>query len=77
MHYLEAHQGYLRDLFWSCMNRFGPGMVIYWFGYINQLDTNRSAGIILTDHFPTNIVRYKPEIIKNFTGPEEENNQLK
>eukprot|EP00090_Calanus_glacialis_P004886 TRINITY_DN13672_c0_g1_i2.p1 TRINITY_DN13672_c0_g1~~TRINITY_DN13672_c0_g1_i2.p1 ORF type:complete len:316 (-),score=126.20 TRINITY_DN13672_c0_g1_i2:21-929(-) len=71
----EAHQGYLRDQFWSYMNRFGPGMVIYWFGYINQLDTNRSAGIILTDHFPTNIVRYEPEIIKNFSGPEEENKQ--
>ena len=70
----EAHQGYLRDQFWSYMNRFGPGMVIYWFGYINQLDTNRSAGIILTDNFPTNIVRYRPEIIKNFTCPEEEIN---
>merc|ERR1719431_1670524 len=62
----EAHQGYLRDQFWSYMNRFGSGMVIYWFGYINQLDTNRSAGIILTDHFPSNIVRYTPDRVKSF-----------
>eukprot|EP00092_Neocalanus_flemingeri_P050093 GFUD01057780.1.p1 GENE.GFUD01057780.1~~GFUD01057780.1.p1 ORF type:complete len:317 (+),score=114.74 GFUD01057780.1:75-1025(+) len=72
----EAHQGYLRDQFWSYMNRFGSGMVIYWFGYISQLDTNRSAGIILSDHFPTNIVRYKPEMIKDFSCPGDDNLQV-
>ena len=41
--------------------RFGPGLVIYWAGYVKQLDTNRSQGIVLSDHFPSNIVRYKPE----------------
>ena len=25
--------------------RFGPGLVIYWFGYIKQLDNNGEAGI--------------------------------
>ena len=63
----EAHQGYLKDQFWSYINRFGSGMVIYWFGYINQLDNNRSAGIILRDSFPSDIVRYKPELIKGYT----------
>ena len=72
----EAHQGYLRDQFWSYMNRFGSGMVIYWFGYINQLDINRNAGIILSDHFPTNIVRYNTEMVKKYNTPEEENIQV-
>ena len=67
----EAHQGYLRDQFWSYVNRFGSGLVIYWFGFIGQLDNNRNAGIILMDHFPTNIVRYRPDIIKTFSSEED------
>ena len=67
----EAHQGYLRDQFWSYVNRFGSGLVIYWFGYISQLDNNRNAGLILMDHFPTNIVRYRPDIIKTFSSEED------
>jgi len=57
----EAHEGYLRDQFWSYWNRFGPGLVIYWFGYIKQLDNNGEAGISLTDRFPENITRFRPE----------------
>merc|ERR1719154_370283 len=60
----EAHQGYLRDQFWSYMNRFGSGMVIYWFGYVGSLDSNRSAGIMLSSSFPENFVRYNPEMIR-------------
>ena len=37
-------------------SRFGPGMVIYWFGFIDELDCNRERGIILKDDFPTDIV---------------------
>jgi len=56
-----AHEGYLRDQFWSYWNRFGPGLVIYWFGYIKQLDDNVDKGIVLMDHFPENITYFKPE----------------
>ena len=35
--------------------RFGPGMVIYWFGFIDELDVNQEKGIILRDCFPQNI----------------------
>jgi len=59
----ESHEGYLRDQFWSYWNRFGSGLVIYWFGYIKQLDSNREAGIVLTDHFPTDITFYDPKKI--------------
>ena len=40
--------------------RFGPGLVIYWFGFIEELDTNRDKGIMLMDHFPENIVVMNP-----------------
>ena len=38
------------------IHRFGPGMVIYWFGFIDELDCNRERGIILKDDFPTDII---------------------
>lgn len=59
----ESHEGYLKDQFWSYWNRFGPGLVIYWFGYIKQLNRNCEAGIILADSFPASaaITRFQPE----------------
>jgi len=56
----ESHSGYLKDQFWSYWNRFGPGMVIYWAGYVKQLDVHRAQGIVLCDHFPEKIIRYQP-----------------
>lgn len=38
------------------LDRFGPGMVIYWFGFIDELDCNRDQGIILCDGFPSNLI---------------------
>jgi len=59
----EAHAGYLKDQFWSYWNRFGPGLVIYWFGYVAQLDINRGGGIMLSDHLdPDKITRFRPEL---------------
>eukprot|EP00794_Sanderia_malayensis_P020298 gene20298-22287_t len=40
----ESNSMYLEDQFWSYTNRFGPGMVIYWFDFIDELDVNRSRG---------------------------------
>ncbi|XP_013419300.1 uncharacterized protein C15orf41 homolog isoform X1 [Lingula anatina] len=59
----DSHKGYLKDQFWSYWNRFGPGLVIYWFGFIDELDTNRDKGILLMDHFPENIVYMNPKIV--------------
>jgi len=59
----ESHEGYLKDQFWSYWNRFGPGLVIYWFGYIKQLDSNSEAGIQLADSFPTELIRFDPSKI--------------
>lgn len=51
-----SYRGYLKDQFWSYWNRFGFGMVIYWFGFIEELDIDREKGIILSDNFLENIV---------------------
>jgi len=56
----STHSVYLKDQFWSYQNRFGPGIVIYWFGFIEELDVNRSKGILLFDHLPENFVHFDP-----------------
>ncbi|KAL5464101.1 hypothetical protein EMCRGX_G033066 [Ephydatia muelleri] len=48
----HSHSRYLEDQFWSYQNRFGAGLVIYWFGYVTELDVNRDQGILLSDSFP-------------------------
>uniref|UniRef100_A0A8C3N601 CDAN1-interacting nuclease 1 n=3 Tax=Thraupidae TaxID=400783 RepID=A0A8C3N601_GEOPR len=52
----SSHQAHLQDQFWSYWNRFGPGLVIYWYGFIEELDCHRERGILLKDCFPTDIV---------------------
>nr|BAC41083.1 unnamed protein product [Mus musculus] len=51
-----SHHAYLHGQFWSYWNRFGPGLVIYWYGFIQELDCNRERGILLKASFPTDIV---------------------
>lgn len=51
----DHHADYLKDQLWSYWNRYGPGMVIYWFGFIDDIDSNRDKGIIVCDDFPQNI----------------------
>ncbi|XP_075049363.1 CDAN1-interacting nuclease 1 isoform X2 [Mixophyes fleayi] len=52
----SSHRMYLQDQFWSYWNRFGPGLVIYWYGFIEELDCHRERGILLKDEFPCDIV---------------------
>ena len=66
----ESHSGYLENQFWSYTNRFGPGLVIYWFGFIDELDVNLERGLMLKDEFPNNIITIESlldEDFKNFT----------
>ncbi|KAL4237423.1 hypothetical protein ACF0H5_002140 [Mactra antiquata] len=58
----HSHKTYLKDQFWSYWNRFGSGMVIYWFGFIDELDTNQDKGIILRDKFPEHVVKMDPSL---------------
>mmetsp|Transcript_28434 Transcript_28434/g.71414 ORF Transcript_28434/g.71414 Transcript_28434/m.71414 type:complete len:313 (-) Transcript_28434:1539-2477(-) len=48
-----SHRQYLNDQFMAYVNRFGPGMVIYWFGFVSDIDGN--AGILIKDAFPDEI----------------------
>uniref|UniRef100_A0A9J8DH57 CDAN1-interacting nuclease 1 n=1 Tax=Cyprinus carpio carpio TaxID=630221 RepID=A0A9J8DH57_CYPCA len=52
----HSHHTYLNEQFWSYCNRFGPGLVIYWYGFISELDCQRDRGILLRDGFPSDIV---------------------
>jgi hypothetical protein len=41
------------EVYWhvcSYVNRYGPGMVIYWFGFIDEL--NDHPDVLLMDRFP-------------------------
>jgi hypothetical protein len=48
--------------FKSYWNRFGPGLVIYWFGFIDDLDNVRERGIMVADSFPTELSITKLEM---------------
>jgi len=59
----SSHQQYLEDQYYSYLNRFGPGLVIYWFGYVDDL-AEEGDNILLSDSFPSNdrITLFKPEV---------------
>lgn len=51
---LETHKGYLREQYYSYWNRFGPGLVIYWFGFIESIEEEmKRQGILIMDRFPS------------------------
>lgn len=43
--------------------RFGPGLVIYWSGYIEELNSCKEQGIVISDSIPTNITYMNPDIL--------------
>lgn len=48
-----AHATYLRDQYWPYYNRFGPGLVIYWFGFVEEIVVgHQMQGVAVMDHFP-------------------------
>jgi len=61
----ERHKEYLKEQYWSYCNRFGPGLVIYWAGYIDELNTNKEQGIMISDTFPTEIYHIEPSVLVN------------
>jgi len=65
-----THQQYTTDQFLPYKNRFGPGLVIYWFGFIDELTESTERGIVLLDHFPDKgeIVRLEDVLKEEFTS---------
>eukprot|EP00026_Physarum_polycephalum_P003122 Phypoly_transcript_03131.p1 GENE.Phypoly_transcript_03131~~Phypoly_transcript_03131.p1 ORF type:complete len:271 (-),score=29.55 Phypoly_transcript_03131:1556-2368(-) len=45
-----------KEQFLGYVNRYGSGLVIYWFGYLKDLNNMTEEGILLLDSFPTNVV---------------------
>lgn len=43
---------YVKDQFSKYVNRYGPGMVVYWFGFVDELQEGESS-LILVDSFPS------------------------
>ncbi|GFT35955.1 protein C15orf41 homolog [Nephila pilipes] len=64
---VERHKEYLRDQLWSYCNRFGPGLVIYWNGYIDELNNCKEQGIVISDSVPTEISFMDPSILMKKT----------
>ena len=49
----------LREQMYSYRMRFGPGVIIFWFGHVEltaELDLHKGTGIHVTDQFPLSIV---------------------
>ncbi|XP_011505349.1 PREDICTED: uncharacterized protein C15orf41 homolog [Ceratosolen solmsi marchali] len=58
------HKKYIKEQFLSYWNRFGPGLVIYWFGFLDNIIQTSENRFIVMDHFPTNIIYMDPNSIK-------------
>lgn len=50
---IDSHNKYLNDQLTSYSNRFGPGIVIYWFGFHEGI-LNKTKNLIILDNFPSN-----------------------
>ncbi|KAG7200205.1 hypothetical protein KM043_000637 [Ampulex compressa] len=61
----EIHQKYIKEQFLSYWNRFGPGLVIYWFGFLDDLTQPNEKRFIILDHFPEDITYMDPTCIKS------------
>ncbi|XP_021923656.1 uncharacterized protein C15orf41 homolog isoform X3 [Zootermopsis nevadensis] len=60
----EGHNTYFKDQYLSYWNRFGPGLVIYWFGFVETLELHNEKCIIIREDFPTNITLMDPTSIE-------------
>jgi hypothetical protein len=58
----EVHREYTRNQYLSYWNRFGPGLVIYWFGFPKSILQTDDKRFIIKDHLPTDMVHI------NYTG---------
>lgn len=63
----ENHSGYLKEQLMCYWNRFGPGLVIYWFGFLETLNSTPEVNnmFILRTCFPCkeNITMYNLDTV--------------
>ncbi|KAJ8981348.1 hypothetical protein NQ317_002885 [Molorchus minor] len=58
----DAHKEYMKNQYLSYWNRFGPGLVIYWFGYLQTIIEPNDKRFIVRDGFPENIIHMPSDI---------------
>ncbi|KAL8574045.1 hypothetical protein ACOMHN_025381 [Nucella lapillus] len=51
----EWHTKHVKEQVGPYTRRFGPGLVIYWFGFVDALDCQRSGGLALCQGLPKKI----------------------
>ncbi|KAK0075375.1 hypothetical protein PV326_011645 [Microctonus aethiopoides] len=61
----SIHKTYIKEQFFSYWNRFGPGLVIYWFGFVDEIVEQAEKKYIILDHFPENITYMNPMSVQN------------
>ncbi|XP_054271634.1 CDAN1-interacting nuclease 1 isoform X2 [Macrosteles quadrilineatus] len=59
-----THDQYAKDQYLSYWNRFGPGLVIYWFGYLETVIDPKEKRFIVRDKFPENLTLMNPSLIQ-------------
>uniref|UniRef100_A0A6M2DT18 CDAN1-interacting nuclease 1 n=1 Tax=Xenopsylla cheopis TaxID=163159 RepID=A0A6M2DT18_XENCH len=56
---VETHKAYIKEQFMSYWNRFGPGLVIYWFGFVDHLENKEDTTLfIVRDKFPVDEIQF-------------------
>lgn len=55
--YIQIYRAYI-------FFRFGPGLVVYWFGFVETIIEPTEKRFIVREDVPTNIVLLNPNIIQ-------------
>lgn len=55
----EIHNEYMKQQYCAYWNRFGPGLIIYWFDFVETLNQNNEKRFIIMNDLPQNIVHIK------------------
>lgn len=56
----EVHKDYTKNQYASYWNRFGTGLVIYWFGFVDTIEQFGDKRFIIRDCMPQNILHIIP-----------------
>lgn len=63
---IQRHNEYLDNQYWGYHSRFGTGLVIYWFGFVDEIDVHKEQGIFVSQCLPQNFISIAP--LSQMTG---------